>query len=202
MLRSKGSETVAIPNTSRKRSILVERDRQGIDGALPLDGTSTEPEYTDFGTDLQSSHFAMYCRTLPTHLRLLKFQRPLSTTHALLKDPWLLPNTPAHEASTRSPDLPPLPPLPRTNESLDQMRARLVYQSRKRGTLESDLLLSTFAREELGRMSESEMREYDKVCLSHFSIPILVGLINFNALATRRGRLGYLLLGYAKEAFT
>ncbi|EIM89038.1 DUF339-domain-containing protein [Stereum hirsutum FP-91666 SS1] len=43
------------------------------------------------------------------------------------------------------------------------MRARLVYQSRKRGTLESDLLLSTFAREWLGGMEEAELREYDKL---------------------------------------
>ncbi len=43
------------------------------------------------------------------------------------------------------------------------MRARLVYQSRKRGTLESDLLLSTFAQERLGGMGERELREYDKV---------------------------------------
>jgi succinate dehydrogenase flavin-adding protein (antitoxin of CptAB toxin-antitoxin module) len=39
-----------------------------------------------------------------------------------------------------------------------------VYQSRKRGTLESDLLLSTFARDQLADMSVEEMREYDKVC--------------------------------------
>lgn len=43
------------------------------------------------------------------------------------------------------------------------MRARLVYQSRKRGTLESDLLLSTFAKEELGQMNETELKEFDKV---------------------------------------
>ena len=48
------------------------------------------------------------------------------------------------------------------------MRARLVYQSRKRGTLESDLLLSTFARDFLGGMSEEELYEYDKVSLSFF----------------------------------
>jgi succinate dehydrogenase assembly factor 2 len=45
------------------------------------------------------------------------------------------------------------------------MRARLVYQSRKRGTLESDLILSTFAREHLPGMPEAELREYDKVRL-------------------------------------
>jgi succinate dehydrogenase assembly factor 2 len=43
------------------------------------------------------------------------------------------------------------------------MRARLMYQSRKRGTLESDLLLSTFARDVLAGMGEEELREYDKV---------------------------------------
>jgi len=43
------------------------------------------------------------------------------------------------------------------------MRARLVYQSRKRGTLESDLLLSTFASERLSGMEEPELKEYDKL---------------------------------------
>lgn len=46
---------------------------------------------------------------------------------------------------------------------MEAMRARLVYQSRKRGTLESDLLLSTFAKEELPRMDEAELKEFDKV---------------------------------------
>jgi hypothetical protein len=56
-------------------------------------------------------------------------------------------------------------PLPRPNETVSTMRARLVYQSRKRGTLESDLILSTFAREHLPGMSQAELREYDKVRL-------------------------------------
>ncbi|KIP07296.1 hypothetical protein PHLGIDRAFT_19209 [Phlebiopsis gigantea 11061_1 CR5-6] len=43
------------------------------------------------------------------------------------------------------------------------MRARLVYQSRKRGTLESDLLLSTFAKEQLGAMPEAELNEFDRL---------------------------------------
>ena len=54
-------------------------------------------------------------------------------------------------------------PLERRNESLETLRARLVYQSRKRGTLESDLLLATFARDNLKSMSEEELKEYDKV---------------------------------------
>ena len=56
-----------------------------------------------------------------------------------------------------------MPPLERHNESEETLRARLVYQSRKRGTLESDLLLSTFARDFLPTMSVEEMQEYDKV---------------------------------------
>ncbi|CAE6501872.1 unnamed protein product [Rhizoctonia solani] len=55
------------------------------------------------------------------------------------------------------------PPIPRPNESLSTLRARLVYQTRKRGTLESDLLLSTFAKEHLPGMSEKELREFDQL---------------------------------------
>merc|ERR1711939_780736 len=53
-------------------------------------------------------------------------------------------------------------PLRRTGEDLTTMRARLLYQSRKRGTLESDLLLSTFAAENLSSMSKSELEQYDR----------------------------------------
>ena len=91
--------------------------------------------------------------------------QPFSFSPRLAKDPWLLPNTPEHEIKTRSPpNLPPPSPIPRPNETVEKMRARLVYQSRKRGTLESDLLLSTFAQQELPNMSEAELKEYDKVC--------------------------------------
>lgn len=90
--------------------------------------------------------------------------RNFSVTVGKAKDPWPLPHTPEHIASTVSPsDLPPLTPIPRPGEPVDQLRARLVYQSRKRGTLESDLLLSTFARDNLGWMTEAELKEYDKV---------------------------------------
>jgi len=43
------------------------------------------------------------------------------------------------------------------------MRARLIYQSRKRGTLESDLILSTFANENIHKMDEKELKEYDRL---------------------------------------
>ena len=90
--------------------------------------------------------------------------RPLSTTAPRAADPWLLPNTPEHlEKTTSPPDAPAPTPLPRPGEPVEKMRARLVYQSRKRGTLESDLLLSTFAKERLSTMDEGELREFDKV---------------------------------------
>ncbi|PPJ50629.1 hypothetical protein CBER1_05756 [Cercospora berteroae] len=52
-------------------------------------------------------------------------------------------------------------PLRRTGEDVNTMRARLVYQSRKRGTLESDLLLSTFADANLGTMTTKQLQQYD-----------------------------------------
>ncbi|SCW01607.1 LAFE_0E03378g1_1 [Lachancea fermentati] len=52
-------------------------------------------------------------------------------------------------------------PIKRTGESLDRQRARLVYQSRKRGILETDLLLSRFAAEYLKSMTPEELQEYD-----------------------------------------
>jgi len=96
--------------------------------------------------------------------RLLCRSAPFSMSPSAFKDPWPLPHTPEHLESTKTPrDIPHPIPLQRPNESIETMRARLVYQSRKRGTLESDLLLSTFARDVLEGMDENELREYDKV---------------------------------------
>ncbi|KAI1363798.1 Flavinator of succinate dehydrogenase-domain-containing protein [Xylaria arbuscula] len=52
-------------------------------------------------------------------------------------------------------------PLRRVGEDEKTMRARLVYQSRKRGILETDLLLSTFADEYLPTMTQEQMAQYD-----------------------------------------
>ncbi|KAL9104822.1 MAG: hypothetical protein Q9163_000270 [Psora crenata] len=52
-------------------------------------------------------------------------------------------------------------PLRRSGEDGNTMRARLLYQSRKRGTLESDLLLSTFADANLSRMTPQQLQQYD-----------------------------------------
>ena len=90
--------------------------------------------------------------------------RTIASSAVRRADPWPLPHSPEHIAATQTPkDEAKIPPIPRPNESEKSMRARLVYQSRKRGTLETDLLLSTFARDFLSTMSVAEMREYDKV---------------------------------------
>ncbi|ORX90661.1 succinate dehydrogenase assembly factor 2, mitochondrial [Basidiobolus meristosporus CBS 931.73] len=56
---------------------------------------------------------------------------------------------------------PTLPPIQRTNEGVEQKRARLLYQCRKRGILETDLLLSTFSKKYLPNMTEEELCEFD-----------------------------------------
>ncbi|KIH94153.1 tpr repeat protein [Sporothrix brasiliensis 5110] len=53
-------------------------------------------------------------------------------------------------------------PLRRVGEDVVTMRARLLYQSRKRGTLESDLLLSTFASAHLATMTATQLEQYDR----------------------------------------
>ncbi|KAI1462834.1 DUF339-domain-containing protein [Annulohypoxylon moriforme] len=52
-------------------------------------------------------------------------------------------------------------PIKRVHEDDSTMRARLVYQSRKRGILETDLLLSTFADAHLPTMTREQMVQYD-----------------------------------------
>ncbi|VVT47378.1 uncharacterized protein SAPINGB_P001681 [Magnusiomyces paraingens] len=54
-------------------------------------------------------------------------------------------------------------PLPRPGEKIETKRARLLYQSRKRGILETDLLLSKFAQLYLAEMTMEELEEYDKL---------------------------------------
>ncbi|XP_075784562.1 succinate dehydrogenase assembly factor 2, mitochondrial [Pelodiscus sinensis] len=58
----------------------------------------------------------------------------------------------------------PLPPWqPRPGEPLPRKRARLLYESRKRGMLENCLLLSLFAKENLNSMTEQQLNLYDRL---------------------------------------
>ncbi|XP_036916426.1 succinate dehydrogenase assembly factor 2, mitochondrial isoform X1 [Sturnira hondurensis] len=58
----------------------------------------------------------------------------------------------------------PLPPWQeRTDESIETKRARLLYESRKRGMLENCILLSLFAKEYLQHMTEKQLNLYDRL---------------------------------------
>ncbi|KAM7341612.1 succinate dehydrogenase assembly factor 2-A, mitochondrial [Cochliomyia hominivorax] len=62
------------------------------------------------------------------------------------------------------PDYLPLPEYPfKANEPLEVKKQRLVYQSRKRGMLENDLLLSTFIAKYLKGMDAKLTDQYDKL---------------------------------------
>ncbi|RKP32142.1 DUF339-domain-containing protein [Metschnikowia bicuspidata] len=54
-------------------------------------------------------------------------------------------------------------PIKRTGETIEVKRARLTYQSRKRGILESDLLLSKFAKKHLHSFTLEQLEEYDSL---------------------------------------
>jgi len=49
----------------------------------------------------------------------------------------------------------------KANETIELQKARLIYQSRKRGMLENGLLLSTFAARYLKDMNEKQVKLYD-----------------------------------------
>ncbi|XP_007943090.1 succinate dehydrogenase assembly factor 2, mitochondrial [Orycteropus afer afer] len=58
----------------------------------------------------------------------------------------------------------PLPPWQeRTDESIETKRARLLYESRKRGMLENCILLGLFAKEHLHCMTEKQLNLYDRL---------------------------------------
>ncbi|CAH2091870.1 unnamed protein product [Euphydryas editha] len=48
-------------------------------------------------------------------------------------------------------------------QTLEKRKARLHYQSRKRGMLENDLLLSTFAKKHLDSFTEKQTIMYDRL---------------------------------------
>ncbi|KAM0750315.1 DUF339-domain-containing protein [Meredithblackwellia eburnea MCA 4105] len=112
-------------------------------------------------------------------------RQPLSTsrkesdlTHpSLLRDPpvtkptdlWPLsqpkpPPTPDPLASTQTMEQILASPHPegRDNEPTETLRKRLVYESRKRGILEMDLILATFAKERLALLEDWQLRQYDR----------------------------------------
>ncbi|XP_043268569.1 succinate dehydrogenase assembly factor 2, mitochondrial-like [Venturia canescens] len=66
-----------------------------------------------------------------------------------------------HHPEGREPSIPQY--VEREGESAELKRARLVYQSRKRGMLENGLLLSTFAKKYLDTFDDNQLRMYDRL---------------------------------------
>jgi len=59
-------------------------------------------------------------------------------------------------------------PIPvREQEDTEKLRARLLYQSRKRGIKENDLIMGTFAHENLKSFNEEELQQYDIILNEH-----------------------------------
>ena len=59
---------------------------------------------------------------------------------------------------------PTIPPYEeKFHEPLDEKRARLLYQSRKRGMLENGLLLGSFANKFLNQFSKEQLSLYDRL---------------------------------------
>ncbi|XP_043256161.1 succinate dehydrogenase assembly factor 2, mitochondrial-like [Colletes gigas] len=59
------------------------------------------------------------------------------------------------------PNIPPY--VERNAENIDVKKARLIYQSRKRGMLENGLLLSTFAKKYLSKFNDEQLQLYDRL---------------------------------------
>merc|ERR1719259_333551 len=57
----------------------------------------------------------------------------------------------------------PLPEIKKRVENVETMRARLLYQSRKRGMAENDILISTFAKEFLPGFDAKQLTMYDDI---------------------------------------
>lgn len=113
---------------------------------------------------LESLHHQSSVQRMLFGRSLRPMHRLFSTTPYRRADPWPLPHTKQHmEATSIPPNIPKPIPIPRHNESLETLRARLTYQTRKRGTLESDLIMSTFAKEQLHSLTREELLELDQV---------------------------------------
>ncbi|KAI1501994.1 Flavinator of succinate dehydrogenase-domain-containing protein [Biscogniauxia marginata] len=126
-------------------------------------------------TSLAPRNMSLLLRLRPARRRARTPLRPLSTTSAFRTTGFgSVPPMEPHRQRARTPERESelgvgelegakfrVEPLRRVGEDDKTMRARLVYQSRKRGTLESDLLLSTFADTYLPAMTREQMAQYD-----------------------------------------
>ncbi|KAF7415222.1 hypothetical protein HZH68_003711 [Vespula germanica] len=89
-------------------------------------------------------------------VRRMTVARCISTSYIDYKDFGDIFHLEGHE-----PNIPPY--IEREGENVDLKRARLTYQSRKRGMLENGLLLSTFAKKYLNNFNDSQLKLYDRL---------------------------------------
>ncbi|EDW31589.1 GL10881 [Drosophila persimilis] len=93
----------------------------------------------------------------------MPWQRQASASSSQVP-PFLAPISDDVIVDYEDPDYLPLPEYPvRPNEPLETRKQRLLYQSRKRGMLENDLLLSTFAAKYLKDFSAEQTAIYDQL---------------------------------------
>jgi succinate dehydrogenase assembly factor 2 len=110
-----------------------------------------------------SRHFNLISRQVQLTRTFIAPSRPLYNSNNKSNDPY--PDLAIRHSSEAALDssYPNLPPIPRPNEETENKRRRLTYQSRKRGILETDLLLSTFAKIWLPQFDRAQLEEYDKL---------------------------------------
>ncbi|RLV93430.1 Succinate dehydrogenase assembly factor 2 mitochondrial [Spathaspora sp. JA1] len=91
---------------------------------------------------------------------MIRFTRRNITTSLRAAANFGKPQNPPLDADTLTMKI---QPIKRTGETMDIKRARLIYQSRKRGILEADLLLSRFASKYLKQFTSEQLDEYDQL---------------------------------------
>ncbi|KAH0551989.1 succinate dehydrogenase assembly factor 2, mitochondrial-like [Cotesia glomerata] len=91
-------------------------------------------------------------------LRLNNFNRLVRPTLQIVG---VRSNSEIHHPPGNEPAIPVY--VPRLQEDIKLKKARLVYQSRKRGMLENGLVLSTFAKKYLDTFSEKQLALYDEL---------------------------------------
>ncbi|KAL7637339.1 UNVERIFIED_CONTAM: hypothetical protein RMT77_012065 [Armadillidium vulgare] len=103
----------------------------------------------------------VYCKAITFGLRSRR-RASLSMLSAFMKDRSQFFSSDGF--SVKDHPEPIIPPYEeKIGEPIHLKRARLLYQSRKRGMLENGLILSSFAAKYLEEMSESELSLYDRL---------------------------------------
>ncbi|KAJ3373654.1 hypothetical protein GGF31_000498 [Allomyces arbusculus] len=92
----------------------------------------------------------------PRHLSTTATPPPPPPKTPAVTDPWDM-----HPPMDMSYTPPEFVPAARVNEPIEAKRRRLLWHSRKRGILECDLLLSTFAAQHLSTLSAEKLDAYD-----------------------------------------